>query len=140
MSSHTPAHMARKVRDRANDCCEYCHLSQEWQEATFHIDHVKPKTAGGKTALNNLALLESKAAHWETAEQLAQQAITLQARPEFVDTQVEILIMQNRQAEALDVLSRNLKRWPGHASLMARYSALKKSEDERIRKSEAAAG
>ena len=91
-------------------------------------------------ALNNLALLESKAAHWETAEQLAQQAITLQARPEFVDTQVEILIMQNRQAEALDILSRNLKRWPGHASLMARYSALKKSEDERIRKSEAAAG
>lgn len=56
MSSHIPAPMARKVRDRANDCCEYCHLSQEWQEATFHIDHVKPKAAGGKTALNNLAL------------------------------------------------------------------------------------
>ena len=56
MSSHIPAPMARRVRDRAKDRCEYCHLSQEWQEATFHIDHVKPKTAGGKTALNNLAL------------------------------------------------------------------------------------
>jgi 5-methylcytosine-specific restriction endonuclease McrA len=56
MSSHIPVHLARKVRVRANDCCEYCHLSQEWQEATFHIDHIKPKAAGGKTALGNLAL------------------------------------------------------------------------------------
>jgi len=56
MSNHIPVRLARKVRERANDCCEYCHLSQEWQEATFHIDHVTPKAAGGKTALNNLAL------------------------------------------------------------------------------------
>jgi hypothetical protein len=48
--------MARNVRERADDCCEYCRLSQEWQEATFHVDHVKPKSAGGKTTSNNLAL------------------------------------------------------------------------------------
>jgi 5-methylcytosine-specific restriction endonuclease McrA len=48
--------MARKVRDRADDCCEYCCLPQAWQEATFHVDHIKPKSAGGKTALDNLAL------------------------------------------------------------------------------------
>jgi len=36
--------------------CEYCGLSQEGQEATFHIDHVIPITAGGKTVAENLAL------------------------------------------------------------------------------------
>ena len=33
MSRHIPVQMARKVRERANDCCEYCRLSQEWQES-----------------------------------------------------------------------------------------------------------
>ena len=56
MSSHIPAHLERRVRQRANDHCEYCGLSQQWQEATFHVDHVKPKSVGGKTALDNLAL------------------------------------------------------------------------------------
>jgi 5-methylcytosine-specific restriction endonuclease McrA len=36
--------------------CEYCGLSQEGQEATFHIDHVIPLAAGGKTVAENLAL------------------------------------------------------------------------------------
>jgi len=31
-------------------------LSQEGQEATFHIDHVLPYAAGGETVVENLAL------------------------------------------------------------------------------------
>lgn len=38
------------------DFCEYCHLSQAGQEATFHIDHVTPIAAGGQTVAENLAL------------------------------------------------------------------------------------
>lgn len=56
MSGHIPADLDRKVRQRARDCCEYCRLSQKWQEATFHVDHVIPRAAGGKTTLANLAL------------------------------------------------------------------------------------
>ena len=56
MSSHIPVQLDRRVRKRANDRCEYCHLSQQWQEATFHVDHVKPRSMGGKTTLSNLAL------------------------------------------------------------------------------------
>lgn len=41
---------------RAKDRCEYCRLSQLGQEATFHIDHVIPIVAGGKTVSENLAL------------------------------------------------------------------------------------
>jgi hypothetical protein len=48
--------MARRVRKRAKDQCEYCRLSQQWQEATFHVDHVKPRSLGGKMTPGNLAL------------------------------------------------------------------------------------
>lgn len=44
------------VEHRAAGRCEYCRLSQLGQEAVFHIDHVVPRTAGGPTALDNLAL------------------------------------------------------------------------------------
>jgi hypothetical protein len=51
-----PAHLRRLVVQRAQNCCEYCGLAQSGQEAAFHIDHVTPLNANGKTALNNLAL------------------------------------------------------------------------------------
>jgi hypothetical protein len=41
---------------RARNRCEYCQLSQLGQEATFHIDHVIPRAAGGPTTADNLAL------------------------------------------------------------------------------------
>ncbi len=44
------------VVQRAAGRCEYCQLSQIGQEATFHIDHVLPVTAGGRSILENLAL------------------------------------------------------------------------------------
>jgi hypothetical protein len=51
-----PAGIRRVVRNRAKGRCEYCGLSQEGQEATFHIDHVIPLAAGGQTTAENLAL------------------------------------------------------------------------------------
>jgi hypothetical protein len=42
---------------RASNRCEYCGLSQLVQEATFHIDHVVPRVAGGPTTVHNLALV-----------------------------------------------------------------------------------
>jgi len=51
-----PAALRSLVIERANNCCEYCQLSQIGQEATFHIDHVKPRASGGLTVLENLAL------------------------------------------------------------------------------------
>ena len=44
------------VSQRAIGRCEYCGLSQEGQEATFHIDHIIPVAAGGQTIVENLAL------------------------------------------------------------------------------------
>jgi|SRR6266853_65817 len=53
---HIPARLRRLVLRRSGERCEYCHLSQAGQEATFHIDHVTPVAAGGKTVADNLAL------------------------------------------------------------------------------------
>ena len=53
---HIPARLQRLVRRRSGERCEYCHLSQVGQEATFHIDHVTPIAAGGQTVADNLAL------------------------------------------------------------------------------------
>ncbi len=49
-----------EVRDavvaRAGGRCEYCHLPTHGQVATFPIDHVQPRSSGGETLLDNLAL------------------------------------------------------------------------------------
>jgi hypothetical protein len=55
-ASHIPVALQRRVRDRAQERCEYCRLAQAGQEATFHVDHIHPRRAGGATLLDNLAL------------------------------------------------------------------------------------
>ena len=54
--SDIPVRLRRLVVLRAGDRCEYCRLAQKGQEATFHLDHILPKVAGGRTAAANLAL------------------------------------------------------------------------------------
>ena len=44
------------VRQRAENCCEYCRLPQEAVDATFHIEHVIALQHGGTDDLANLAL------------------------------------------------------------------------------------
>ena len=51
-----PARLRQRVIQRAHDRCEYCGISQAAQEAAFHIDHIMPQIAGGRTVLENLAL------------------------------------------------------------------------------------
>lgn len=46
----------RLVRDRANDCCEYCQLPQHAASITFEIDHIIARKHGGESSEKNLAL------------------------------------------------------------------------------------
>jgi len=48
--------LREEVTLRAGNRCEYCGLSQLGQEASFHMDHVVPRAAGGPTTADNLAL------------------------------------------------------------------------------------
>lgn len=48
--------LVRLVQDRAAGRCEYCRMHQSLQGATFHLEHIVPKSCGGPTSLENLAL------------------------------------------------------------------------------------
>lgn len=54
--TNVPAVLRREVIRRAGGRCEYCGLAQAGEQATFHIDHITPRTAGGVTTSENLAL------------------------------------------------------------------------------------
>jgi len=45
------------VRDRAKNCCEYCHLSQTASFARFHVDHIIALKHSGTDADDNLCLV-----------------------------------------------------------------------------------
>jgi HNH endonuclease len=55
-SDRITAALVKLVRQRAAEQCEYCRIPQSSQEATFHVDHIKPRSAGGLTVPDNLAL------------------------------------------------------------------------------------
>lgn len=40
---------------RARDRCEYCRMHQSLQGATFHVEHIIPRSRGGSSDLENLA-------------------------------------------------------------------------------------
>jgi hypothetical protein len=63
--------MRRFVAQRAHGRCEYCVLSQDGQEATFHIDHVTPVAHGGQTVPENLALACVSCSLHKAARQVA---------------------------------------------------------------------
>lgn len=44
------------VRERAAVRCEYCRMHQSLQGATFHVEHIIPRSKGGSSDLANLAL------------------------------------------------------------------------------------
>jgi hypothetical protein len=51
-----PEALARAVRSRAHGRCQYCLMNESLQGATFHVEHVIPRSKGGESTLENLAL------------------------------------------------------------------------------------
>jgi hypothetical protein len=50
------AALFREVWRRADGRCEYCRLSQEFDDRPFEIDHIRSQKHGGRTIASNLAL------------------------------------------------------------------------------------
>lgn len=48
--------MRDAVFARDGGSCQYCRLAQFGHGATFHIDHILPRSKGGPTSLDNLTL------------------------------------------------------------------------------------
>jgi hypothetical protein len=78
-----PTHLQRWVAQRAGGRCEYCGLSQEGQEARFHIDHVTPVVSGGLAVEENLALACVSCSLRKAAKQTALDPATGSETPLF---------------------------------------------------------
>jgi HNH endonuclease len=50
------AALIRQVWLRAKRCCEYCRMSQDYDDTPFEIDHIVAKKHGGATHEGNLSL------------------------------------------------------------------------------------
>jgi len=48
--------LSQAIRSRAHGRCQYCLMHESLQGATFHVEHVIPKSKGGESTLENLAL------------------------------------------------------------------------------------
>lgn len=75
-------HYQDAIRERAQDRCEYCLISQDLQGAQYHIEHILPQSKGGKTQIDNLALACPscnlyKSNHTEAIDPITQQLIKL---------------------------------------------------------------
>jgi 5-methylcytosine-specific restriction endonuclease McrA len=44
------------VAQRAQDRCEYCQSQARFATQSFSVEHIRPRSRGGKTTLDNLAL------------------------------------------------------------------------------------
>jgi hypothetical protein len=53
--SAVPERIAIFVADRAGQRCEYCRMHQSLQGATFHIEHILPRSKSGTNEADNLA-------------------------------------------------------------------------------------
>jgi hypothetical protein len=49
------AEVGRRVEARAGGRCEYCRMHQALQGATFHLEHIVPRSRGGSSEPANLA-------------------------------------------------------------------------------------
>jgi hypothetical protein len=56
MSEPEPIPRRRDVERRAKGCCEYCQSPAKYATQTFSLDHIVPRSQGGKVSLDNLAL------------------------------------------------------------------------------------
>jgi hypothetical protein len=55
MSKRVAKSIKEKVAKRANNCCEYCLLSERVSFYKFHIEHIRSLKHGGSSDLDNLA-------------------------------------------------------------------------------------
>jgi len=51
-----PAKLRQKIVEQARQCCEYCLSQACFATESFAVEHVKPRSRGGQTTTDNLAL------------------------------------------------------------------------------------
>lgn len=55
-SEYVPVALARAIKTRARNRCEYCQTPADYAPEPFEMEHIEPRSLGGATASDNLAL------------------------------------------------------------------------------------
>ena len=53
---YVSAESRRYITERAKQCCEYCRMQAQYSADSFTVDHITPRSLGGLTVVDNLAL------------------------------------------------------------------------------------
>lgn len=56
MGEYLSASRKKEIYQRAKGLCEYCLSPEKFSSSTFEIEHIFPRSLGGKKVLDNLAL------------------------------------------------------------------------------------
>ncbi len=56
MSTHISVKLQRQIRKQFYDRCAYCQTSESLMAITFEFEHIRPRSIGGLTRLDNLCL------------------------------------------------------------------------------------
>lgn len=54
MTAKVSGELAKEIKQRAEERCEYCHVPQAVIGQAFHLEHIIPRSRGGQNKLNNL--------------------------------------------------------------------------------------
>lgn len=77
------AALIRQVWRRADGCCEYCQLSQEFDDRPFEIDHIRSQKHSGPSIASNLALSCFRCNSFEGSDISGIDAVTGKLTPLF---------------------------------------------------------
>jgi len=77
------AALTRLIWQRANGRCEYCHLSQQFDDRPFEIDHIISEKHQGPTIAGNLALSCFRCNSFKGADISGRDAATRKLTPLF---------------------------------------------------------
>ena len=56
MAERVTAEQRQRTAKRAQGCCEYCRSQARFATQSFSVEHIIPRSHGGETTLENLAL------------------------------------------------------------------------------------
>lgn len=83
MSVYVPVELQRSVRERFSNCCAYCRTAENLTVGTFELEHILPRSAGGKTVSENLCLSCPTCNRFKANRTLAPDPLTSQEVPLF---------------------------------------------------------
>jgi hypothetical protein len=83
VSVYISVQLRSRVRTHFKDRCAYCRTPEDLTVAIFEFEHIKPRSAGGKTQFENLCLACPTCNRFKSVRQSAPDPLTQEDSPLF---------------------------------------------------------